>query len=180
MTKHCSALTTKTIIMKFLILLASLFFVIASSAQTTVVSKTNGELEFIELDYGVASVVEGTTDNLGKTPTGTHGWLKDLVITKVTDSIEVAPKANFGVVYMVKAKDTVDINVVIEWIYPKKITNEKGEKFSSIKYTTTRPTKIPSASSYSLDAPYEMVTGEWKLNIYIEKKKVYSKTFTLY
>ena len=55
MTKHCSALTTKTIIMKFLILLASLFFVIASSAQTTVVSKTNGELEFIELDYGVAS-----------------------------------------------------------------------------------------------------------------------------
>lgn len=163
-----------------MILFASLFFATVSSAQTPVASKTNGALEFIELDYGIASVVEGTTDIIAKTPTGSHGWLKDLVITKVTDSIQLVPKANFGVVYMVKAKDTVDINVVIEWIYPEKITNEKGETFRSIKYTTRRPTNIPSASSYSLDAPYEMVKGDWQLNIYIENKKVCSHKFFLY
>ena len=77
-------------------------------------------------------------------------------------------------------RSTVDIEVVIEWIYPKKITNEKGEIFKSIKYTTKRPTNIPSASSYSLDAPYEMVKGDWKMNIYIEGKRVCSKTFILY
>jgi hypothetical protein len=166
--------------MKVLILVASFFLFTSSFAQTTVVSKTNGPLQFVELDHGLASVVEGTSDNLGKTPTGTHGWLKDLVITKVTDSIEVKPKANFGVVYIVRAKDTADIDVVIEWIYPGTITNEKGEKFKSIKYTTRRPTNIPSASSYSLDAPYEMVKGQWKLNLYIENKNVYSRTFFLY
>jgi hypothetical protein len=80
---------------------------------------------------------------------------------------------------MVKAKDTINIDVVIEWIYPEKVTNEKGEKFKSIKYTTRRPTNIPSASSYSLDEPYEMVKGNWEMNMYIENKKVYTKTFVL-
>ncbi len=141
---------------------------------------TNGTLEFVELDHGLAEVVGGTVEKLKNTPTGEHRWLKDFVITKVTDSIEVVPKANFGVVYLVKAKDTVDIDVVIEWIYPERITNEKGEKFKSIKYTTRRPTNIPSASSYSLDAPYEMVKGNWQMNIYIVKKLVYTKTFFLY
>ena len=89
-------------------------------------------------------------------------------------------KANFGVVYMVKAKDTVDMDVQIEWIYPKKITNDKGEKFKSIKYTTQRPTNIPSASSYSLDEPYEMVKGRWTMNHYLENKKVYTRSFVLY
>ena len=151
-----------------------------SFCQTKVESKKNGELEFVELDHGLADVVEGTINKTKKTPTGEHMWLKDFVIVKVTDSIKIAPKANFGVVYMVKAKDTVDIDVVIEWIYPEKITNEKGQKFKSVKYTTHRPTNIPSASSYSLDAPYEMVKGNWQMNIYLEKKLVCARTFFLY
>jgi hypothetical protein len=113
-------------------------------------------------------------------PTGTHTWLKDFEIINKSDSIQVLPKANFGVVYIVSAKDTVDIEVVIEWIYPEKITNDKGEKFRSIKYRTKRPTNIPSASSYSLDELYEMVKGDWKMNIYIENKKVCSRIFVLY
>jgi hypothetical protein len=90
------------------------------------------------------------------------------------------PKANFGVVYIVNGRDKINIDVVIEWIFPEKITNDKGEKFKSIKYTTKRPTNIPSASSYSLDEPYEMVKGDWKMNIYIENKRVCSRTFVLY
>lgn len=82
--------------------------------------------------------------------------------------------------YIVKSKDTVNIEIAIEWIYPEKITNQKGEKFNSIKYTTKRPTNIPSASSYSLDEPYETIKGDWKMNIYIENKRVCSRTFVLY
>jgi len=165
--------------MKLLFVLSSFLFFCTASAQT-VVSKTAGPLEFVELDYGLASVVAGTTVASKNSPTGTRGWLEDFVITNVTDSIQIMKKANFGVVYMVKAKDTVDIDVQIEWIYPEKITNDKGEKFKSIKYTTQRPTNIPSASSYSLDEPYEMVKGLWKMNMYLENKKVYSRTFFLY
>jgi hypothetical protein len=166
--------------MKNRLLLLTLLVANLLSAQTSVSTKKNGVLEFVELDHGLASVVRDKVEKLDNTPTGTHGWLKDFVITRVTDSIELSPKASFGVVYMVKAKDTVDIEVVIEWIYPEKVINEKGEKFKAIKYSTIRPTNIPSASSYRLDAPYEMVKGNWEMNIYLEKKKVYTKTFFLY
>jgi hypothetical protein len=138
--------------MKIITLLSTLFLFHFSFGQTTVNSKAYGALQFVELDHGIAQVVEGTTDQINA-PTGSHGWLKDLVITKVTDSVQAIKKANFGVVYQVNAKDTMDIAVVIEWIYPQVVTNEKGEQFKSIKYTTRRPTNIPSASSYSLDEP---------------------------
>jgi hypothetical protein len=137
-------------------------------SQTIVNSKSYGSLEFKELDHGLAKVKEGITEKAKKTPTGTHSWLEDFEIVDKSDSIRVLPKANFGVVYMVNAKDTVDIDVVIEWIYPEKIINDKGKKFKGIKYTTKRPTNTPSASSYSLDEPYEMVKGDWKMNIYID------------
>lgn len=166
--------------MKLIFTLLSLAILQTGFSQTIVSSGKLGKLEFKELDHGLAKVKDGTTEKLSASPTGNHGWLDDFEIINKTDSIKVLPKANFGVVYMVQAKDTADIEVVIEWIYPQKITNEKGEKFKSIKYTTIRPTNIPSASSYSLDEPYEMVTGEWKMNIYIENKRVCSRTFVLY
>ena len=72
------------------------------------------------------------------------------------------------------------LDVTIEWIFPGKISNDKGEKYKTVKYTIQRPTNIPSASSYSLDEPYELVKGKWTMNMYIENKKMYSRTFTLY
>jgi Domain of unknown function (DUF3859) len=166
--------------MKIILTLLTLFIFQITFSQTIVTSKSYGTLEFKELDYGLAKVKDGTTEKLSNSPTGNHGWLEDFEIINKTDSIQALPKANFGVVYIVNAKDTLYIDVVIEWIYPKKIINDKGEKFKSIRYTTKRPTNIPSASSYSLDEQYEMVKGNWEMNIYIENKRVCSKKFILY
>jgi len=166
--------------MKLLLTLLSIAFFQSTFSQAVITSKNYGDLAIKELDHGLAKVELGKYDDLKNTPTGTHGWLKDFEIIHVSDSIQVQPKANFGVIYQVDAKDTIDIPVTIEWIYPQEIKNDKGEKFKSVKYTTTRPTNIPSASSYSLDEPYEMVKGNWRLNIYIEKKRVLSRSFILY
>ena len=166
--------------MKVILTLLTLLIAQTSFSQAIVKSKSHGELEFKELDYGLAKGKGGITEELRTSPTGSHRWLKDFEIINTSDSIKVLPKAKFGVVYVVNAKDTVDIDVVIEWIFPEKITNDKGDKFKSIKYTTKRPTNITSASSYSLDERYEMVKGAWKMNIYIENKRVCSRTFVLY
>ena len=166
--------------MKFPLTLLSLLVFQPIFSQTVITSKTYGNLTVKELDHGLAKVEQGKDEVLKSSPTGTHNWLNDFEIINVSDSIQVQPKASFGVVYVVNAKDTIDIDVTIEWIYPQEVTNGKGEKFKSIKYTTTRPTNIPSASSYSLDEPYEQVKGNWQLNIYIEKKRVLSRTFILY
>jgi hypothetical protein len=129
--------------LKLIFVLGTALVFNVSFAQTTVSSKTFGSLEFMELEHGIAQVVKGTKVKEKGSPTGTRGWLEDFVIVKVTDSVQGVLKTTFGVVYMVKAKDTVDIDVVIEWIYPRKMVSDKGEKFKSIKYTTKRPTNIP-------------------------------------
>ncbi|NIG57138.1 DUF3859 domain-containing protein [Chitinophaga sp. Cy-1792] len=162
----------------------SLAFIVAFFATTTLYAQIpqsqKGTLDFRILNFGIAAVVEGTSDRLDGTPTRTHGWLQDLQIVKVTDSIPLKQKQNFGIVYQVDAKDTIMIAVDIEWIFPVAITNEKGASYKSVRYTTKRPTNIPSGSTYSLDEPYEMVKGEWVENIYIGNQKVGSKTFFVY
>ena len=166
--------------MKVFFTLLILLFAQTAFSQTTVNSKKYGELVFNVLDFGLAKTSRERTEVEKNSPTGDRGWLKDFEIIEQTDSIKIAQKANFGVVYRVDARETVDIKVVIEWIYPSKIINEKGEVFKSIKYATVRPTNTPSASSYSLDESYEMLKGNWEMNIYLENKKIYSKTFVLY
>lgn len=166
--------------MRLLILLFAFFSTGITSAQTKVSSAGYGELEFSELDHGLATTEKGVVEEFKNSPSGTHGWLKDFVITKMTDSIHIEKNANFGVVYIIKAKDTADINVDIEWIFPKTIKNDKGEKYKKFRYTTRRPTNIISASSYNLDEPYEMIKGNWTMNIYLEDKLVNTRTFILY
>jgi len=64
--------------MKIIILLSALLFINTSFAQTTVVSKAYGTLEFIELDHGLAEVVDGTVEKMKTSPTGSHGGLRIL------------------------------------------------------------------------------------------------------
>ncbi len=160
-----------------------LFFLIMSfslSAQNSIETKQYGTLTFDELDHGLAKAVNGTTEVLKGSPIKTHQWLKDFEIVKVTDSIQVEPGAKFGVVYEIKSADSFVLKMDAEWVYPTTLKNEDGKKFKSIRYTTQRPTNTMAASSYSLDAPYEMVTGDWVLNLYVDNKLLYTKTFFLY
>lgn len=96
--------------MKLLFVLSAFLCSYCTYAQKTVASKTAGPLEFVELEYGIGQKVDGTTVKDNASPTGSRGWLQDYAIIKTTDSVQIERKANFGVVYMVKAKDTVDIN----------------------------------------------------------------------
>ena len=166
--------------MKPILFFTALLFLNTAFGQTVIESKQFGKLEFFLIKYGVAQVVSGTVDAMENTPTGTHGWLKEFEITKITDSVPATLLANFGVQYVVKAKDTVEIEVEIEWIFPEKMINDQGKKFKSTKYKTQRPTNIESASSYSLDKPFELLKGKWTLNIYLENRIVNTKTFVLY
>lgn len=166
--------------MKYILFFTALLSINSIFAQTVIESKQSGRLEFTVIKYGVAQVNRGTVEEMKNSPTGSHGWLKDFVITKNTDSVPAVLNANFGVQYLVKAKDSIDIVVEIEWIFPKRMTNEEGEKFKSIKYKTKRPANLESASSYSLDKPYELIKGTWTQNLYIENKLVNTQNFILY
>lgn len=66
--------------MKIIQTLLTLFVFQISFSQTTINSKTKGDLEFKELEYGLAKVKGGTIEKLISSPTGTYVWLDDFEI----------------------------------------------------------------------------------------------------
>lgn len=160
--------------MKIILILSTLFYFTNSSAQS------KPAMEFVEINYGMIKGNREKTEAFKNSPTGDRGLLADFVFIKITDSVPAVLKNNFGVEYMIRTADSTGIAVTIEWIYPDKIINGDGKKFKSIKYTTERYTNEPTFSSYSLDEPYEVVKGPWKMSIYAYNKLLYSKTFILY
>jgi hypothetical protein len=160
--------------MKFLFFIYTLFAIVNSYSQN---SKA---IEFVEINYGMVKVSRERTEIQANSPTGSRGILESFEFINITDSVPAVLKNNFGIEYMLKATDSTEIDVTIEWIYPEKIINTEGKKFKTIKYTTQRYTNEPTFSSYSLDEPYELVKGKWKMNIYAYNKLLYSKTFILF
>jgi len=167
--------------MRLIILLISVSLFSMCSAQTNLT--TVGDVKFTELNYGIANGVRANSDLNGivvKPAVGVgNNTLSQFEIVKKTDSVEAKMKAKFGIEYMFTAKDTMDIYVDIEWIYPKVLENN-GRKFKSIRYTTKRPTNIPSASSYTIDDNFELVKGNWTEKIYYQDKLVDTRVFILY
>ena len=137
-------------------------------------------IEFAELDYGLAQVGDRRPMKADNVPTGERNVSTTLDFVEHTDSIQIAPKASFGIMYMLKAIDSVDINVDVEWIFPKKMVDDKGNKYKSIRYTSKKPTNTELGNTYTFDEQYEMIEGKWILNIYYENKKLFSRTFIVY
>lgn len=162
------------------VLSITMFLLVGNLAFAQTRQTKDGVFEFVELNHGIAKIVEGTTEKLKNSPTGTRGVLQNFEIAIVTDSVEIKPKANFGILYTIKSKQDIDIDVTFEWIYPEKIKTEDGKKIKSLQFTLSRPTNTEIASSYSLDTPSEMVKGNWTLNIYIKEEKLFTRTFVLY
>jgi Domain of unknown function (DUF3859) len=160
--------------MKIFFLILSLFVFLNGHSQS------NKAVEFVEINHGMVKVSRERTEIQINSPTGSRGILESFEFIKITDSVPAILKNNFGIEYMLKTADSTEIDVTIEWLYPEKITNTEGKKFKTIKYTTQRYTNEPTFSSYSLDEPYELVKGKWKMNIYAYEKLLYSKTFILY
>lgn len=168
--------------MKLIALLISISFLNICSAQSNT-NLTTEDVKFVELNYGIANATRIASDSDGvivkPAVDVSNNMLSQFEIVKKTDSVETKMKAKFGIKYMFTAKDTMDIYVDIEWIYPKTVKNN-GKKFKSIRYTTKRPTNIPSASSYSIDDDFELIKGNWTENIYYQDKLVDTRVFILY
>lgn len=140
-----------------------LLFTALSIAQFTY---SQVSVEFKELDYGLGKVERGERSSFN--------------FVKRTDSIPLELKASFGISYMLQAEDSVDIDFEIEWLFPKKMIDSKGKKSKSLRYTTKKPTNTHLAHTYTFDEPFEMLEGQWILNIYFEKKKLFSRSFLVY
>lgn len=100
-------------------------------------------------------------------------------ILKVTDEVEPAIGSMFGVEFIINGKPIgAEAELEIVHVHPE-MTNEKGEKFSSQSYKVTKKIGELYHSLYMFENDYELVKGNWTIQIFYNGKKKAEKVFVL-
>lgn len=118
-------------------------------------------------------------EQMAGSPTGTHGVIEQQSLIEKTQSVEAKIGAAFGVEYKLAGKKNDTIPIELEWVFPSDMTDQKGNRYSSIRYPVDLPANLVNASVYSLDNDYEVLKGTWTLNIYYHDKVIFSRKFDL-
>lgn len=157
-----------------------LFFILLFSSTTINAQNTSGDelsnYKFIELGHGLAPDYIPSADTIpwNKRP------IYKFKIIKTTDSIPAKLHTVFGIEFKITGKQTPDLAYTVEWVYPKPIKEPDGRLYGAVKTGNSMSTNKETNASFYLNETYELVKGNWKLNVYIEKKLVYSHVFILY
>lgn len=100
-------------------------------------------------------------------------------ILKITDELEPEKGVMFGVEFIINGKPLgAEAELEIVHVHPE-MTNEKGEKFSSQRYKVIKKIGEVYHSLYMFESDYELVKGNWTIQIYYNGKKKAEKVFSL-
>ena len=109
-----------------------------------------------------------------------HSVLDSVLLIKRTEKITARLGIEFGVEYILKSSLNDTISLDIEWIYPKEIIDPVDKKkVKSIRYGIDLPANFINNGNYKLENAFEVVKGNWQLNIYYKSKLIYRRKFIL-
>lgn len=159
--------------MKPLFLLLLLFTAAAVYAQNKEAAPV---YQFVKLNHGLAPGYFRSNDSL---PWHKREMYKFTII-KTTDSVPAKLNTVFGVEFKVTGISNPDLHYTTEWVYPKPIKEEDGRLYGAVQTNSSISTdQEVNAGFYLLDNK-QLLKGKWKLNIYVEKKLLYTHVFVLY
>ena len=160
-------------------LFSALFFI--SVLHAAVYAQTNNtQVKFKELSYGYYSSETVEKEQSDDLPTGGHKVIKNQVLVKQTNKVPAKIGTEFGTVYQLKGRSKDSVQLDIEWIYPREIVDpKKNAAYKNVRYSLYVPGNLTNGSTYTLEEPFEVVTGEWQLNIFNKGNLLYSKKFVL-
>lgn len=101
-------------------------------------------------------------------------------VIKSTDSVPARLNTVFGIEFKVTGMNNPDLRYTQEWIYPAPMKEEDGRKYALAKVNGTMSTNHDNTCSYSFGKSYELLKGPWKLNVYVENKLMFTRTFIVY
>jgi hypothetical protein len=160
---------------KFLFAILFLSFISNAVGQTR-----SRKFEFIEKSYGIYKSHISTKDATISSTSVEHSVLDGISLVKKTQKITAILGVEFGVEYFLKSSLNDTIPLEIEWIYPKDIIDPASKKkVKSIRYGINLPVNFINNGNYTLEKPFEVVKGNWKLNIYYKNKVIYRREFIL-
>lgn len=137
------------------------------------------DIGIVELNYGICQSRISGTKILADSPTGVHEEATDFKIVENTADIPCHSNQKFGVHYVVKARENINVPVEIRWTFPKEIENEYGQRFSQVAYTAYVSTNEDHHAAYTLGKKYLEVKGDWKYEMFHNGNKLYEKKFHL-
>lgn len=158
--------------MKITVILSSIFLFLLSCAE---VNSSPAQITGLRLlDYGLLHVNIKKTKDKSTTATGKHNVVESAEFYKRTSEIIAKKKTTFGVKYQVNGTQTGKIvNLTYKVLHPP----IQGKTMSSVKVKGT----IGSwrADFYTFEEDYELVEGNWKMQILDGNKVLLEKIFTV-
>jgi len=102
-----------------------------------------------------------------------------LGISKTSDSIKIEKGVQFGIEYIIETPKTGLIEVKTIWNYPDTISNNRRKKFIKSEYIISKVTNEYTYSSYEINEEFEMIAGDWILQLFYQEKLILHKKFML-
>lgn len=158
-----------------LILLISIHFLTMLEAKSE-----NNKFKFVERNYGVFQSNDIVKDGRVSEADIQHSVIDTALLIKKTNIIPAKKGVEFGVEYVLQSKVKEPVRLLIEWRFPKEITDpSNGATVKDIKYFIDIETNFVNSSNYTLEQEFEIVKGDWELTIYYENKVLYNRKFIL-
>lgn len=157
----------------------SLVCVLAVAALSAVV---RGEVTVAGVEilgFGEYRIAKGESSASGTSPSKRIWTALPEVVTAGVDTIEATLGINFGFHYSLKGApsgEPVQIKTVIRFPEPG-ITTPEGALFKSSEYVVTRTIGGQYYVGYGFDNAWEIVGGEWTIQLWYADSLLIQKTF---
>ena len=135
------------------------------------------------LDYGLYRATR-TGDNAAPgTATGTLHVVGDVTFYEKTTRVPARLGTRFGIRFVVVGSPAGQkVTLLQGWkLPPAGLRNPKtGVLYFEEGSPTVKTIGEPTMRGYSFDEPWELVTGDWTMELWSGNRKLLSKTFTVY
>ena len=166
--------------MRTILLISLLLVASAGFSQASNKPEQKKPFKFIELNHGLGALKEPKQSKNRDSSVWGKNPYKPFKVVISTDSVPAKLNYVFGVEFKVAGKDTPDLAYTQEWIYPTPMKEDDGRKYRSAKINAAMSTNTANTCNYTFNESYELLKGNWKLNIYVENELMYSHTFIVY
>jgi len=158
----------------------TILYLLSVLTMYNIMYSDNIKFQFVEKSYGSYNSNSSIKDGKILGTDIDHSVIDTAFIIENTEKIKDKLGTEFGVEYLLSSKSNEILPLDIEWIFPKEMIDPaNNKKIKFIKYRIYLPTNFVNNGNYSLEKEFEIIKGEWVLNIYYEDKVIYNRKFIL-
>lgn len=132
------------------------------------------------LEFGIYSELD-TVDYLESKTSASEGTyvtrFNSSKILRTTDVVKLNKSTNFGLYYQINFANQHRTKVKVNVYYHSEMYNPKTDKSSKIETLTfKRKTNTKYFTGYSLSHDYELLEGDWTIEIVVDDKRIDTHT----